>query len=234
MTFSEKIAAGTLYVIGTPIGNLNDISQRALGILNAVDEIVCEDTRVTLKLLQRFDLRKSLQCYQEYNERQQTPLLMAKLRDGKSIALLSDAGTPGISDPGFRIVRECRRQNIPVIPIPGPSAVIAALSASGLPTNGFLFLGFLPPKSAARTKTLQNFREFPYTLVLYESCHRVKKLLDEILQTLGAERVIAVAHELTKCHESFHVGAIATLLPDFPPIPKGEFVVIIAPVEYQL
>lgn len=225
---------GTLYLVATPIGNLGDITLRALEILKTVDRIACEDTRVTAKLLQHFEIQKPLVVYQEHNEKTQSSRLVELLKSGESIALVTDAGTPCISDPGFRVVRACRLEGIPVVPVVGASAIIGALSASGLPTNGFLFLGFLPPRSAARIKTLETYRDLPYTLVIYESCHRILKFLEEIVQVYGT-RACACARELTKQHETFCVGTAPEVLESVrKQSQKGEFVVMIAPEDFQL
>lgn len=227
--------AGRLYVVATPIGNLSDITLRAKQILASCDLVLCEDTRSTGKLLHYLGLKRPMESYHDHNERQKAPALADKLQEGSSICLVSDAGTPAISDPGFRLVRECRRRNIPVEPIPGPCAFIAALSASGLPTNGFLFVGFLPPKSAARKKFFEEHRDFPYTLVLYESCHRIAKAVAEATEVLGPDRVLAVAKELTKLHETFLVGPTVKVKKELVATPlKGEFVFLIAPRDFEL
>lgn len=226
---------GHLYVVATPIGNLADLTERARAILASVDLIACEDTRTTGHLLTRFGLRKELVAYHEHNETEAADRLVAMLADGKSVALVSDAGTPALSDPGFRLVRACRRRGLPVVPVPGPSALTAVLSASGLPTNGFLFVGFLPPKSAARISFFQKYRDFDYTLALYESCHRVDKAVAEILATLGPARVLCVAKEVTKLHETFLVGPAADVHDRLGKTSlKGEFVLLIAPADFVL
>src|SRR5215207_8606820 len=197
---------GHLYVVATPIGNLADLTDRARAILAAVDLVACEDTRTTGAMLNRLGLHRELAAYHEHNEAGAADRLADFIATGKSLAIVSDAGTPGLSDPGFRLVRACRRRGLPVVPVPGPSALTAVLSASGLPTNGFLYVGFLPPKSAARIGFLEKHRDFEYTLALYESCHRIDKAVDEIVDTLGPARVICVAKEVTKLHENFLVG----------------------------
>jgi len=226
---------GHLYVVATPIGNLADLTDRARAILGAVDLVACEDTRTTGAMLNRLGLHRELAAYHEHNEAEAADRLADFIASGKSLAVVSDAGTPGLSDPGFRLVRACRRRGLPVVPVPGPSALTAVLSAAGLPTNGFLFAGFLPPKSAARVSFLTKYRDFDYTLALYESCHRIDKFAAEIVEVLGPGRVICIAKEVTKLHETFHVGlagdvqaklAIASL--------KGEFVVLIAPSDFTL
>lgn len=226
---------GHLYVVATPIGNLADLTDRARAILGAVDLVACEDTRTTGGMLTRLGLHKELTSYHDHNEAEAAEKLADLLAAGKSIALVSDAGTPAISDPGFRLVRACRRRGLPVVPVPGASALTAVLSASGLPTNGFLFVGFLPAKTAARTAFLEKYRDFDYTLAVYESCHRIDKFADEILQTLGPTRVICIAKEVTKIHETFLVGPAADVHARLAKLSlKGEFVVLIAPSEFAL
>jgi 16S rRNA (cytidine1402-2'-O)-methyltransferase len=226
---------GHLYVVATPIGNLADITERARAILGTVDLVACEDTRTTGLLLTRFGIRRELVAYHEHNELEAAERLADQLAAGKSIALVTDAGTPAISDPGFRLVRACRRRGLPVEPVPGASALIAVLSASGLPTNGFFYAGFLPPKSAARLAFFGKHRAFDYTLALYESCHRIDKAVDEIVTTLGPDRVICVAKEITKLHETFFVGRAAEVQAQLAKASlKGEFVLLIAPADFVL
>ncbi len=226
---------GHLYVVATPIGNLADLTDRARAILGAVDFVACEDTRTTGPLLTRLGLRKELIAYHEHNEIEAAERLADQLTAGKSVAVVSDAGTPALSDPGFRLVRACRRRALPVVPVPGPSALTAVLSASGLPTNGFLFVGFLPPKSAARIACFEQHRDFDYTLALYESCHRIDKAVDEIVATLGPTRVICVAKEVTKLHETWIVGPAADVQARLAKTSlKGEFVILIAPADFVL
>lgn len=224
-----------LYVVATPIGNLADLTERARAILGTVDLIACEDTRTTGTLLTRLGLRKELVAYHEHNELEAAEKLAEQIAAGKSVAVVSDAGTPALSDPGFRLVRACRRRGLPVVPVPGASALTAVLSASGLPTNGFLFVGFLPPKSAARTAFFEKYRDFDYTLALYESCHRIDKAVDELVQTLGPSRTICVAKEVTKLHETFFVGPAADVKARLAKASlKGEFVLLIAPPDFTL
>lgn len=226
---------GHLYVVATPIGNMADLTERARAILAAVDLVACEDTRTTGTMLTRLGLRKDFIPYHEHNETEAAEKLADQLAAGKSIALVSDAGTPALSDPGFRVVRACRRRGLPVVPVPGASALTAVLSASGLPTNGFLYVGFLPPKSAARIAFLEKYREFDYTLALFESCHRIDKAVDEIVNTLGASRVICVAKEVTKLHEAFFVGPAGDVQARLAKARlKGEFVLLIAPPDFEL
>ena len=226
---------GHLYVVATPIGNLADLTDRARAILGAVDVIACEDTRTTGAMLNRLGLRRTLVAYHEHNETEMAEQLAADIAAGKSVAIVSDAGTPALSDPGFRLVRACRRRNLPVIPVPGPSALTAVLSAAGLPTNGFLYVGFLPAKSAARIAFFEKYRTFDYTLALYESCHRIDKAVAEIVATLGPARVICVAKEVTKLHETFLVGPAADVQATLAKTSlKGEFVLLIAPADFEL
>lgn len=226
---------GHLYVVATPIGNLADLTDRARALLGSVDLVACEDTRTTGALLTRLGLRRELVAYHEHNETEAAERLADQVAAGKSVAVVSDAGTPAISDPGFRVVRACRRRGLPVVPVPGPSALTAVLSASGLPTNGFLYAGFLPPKSAARTTFFERHRDFPYTIVLFESCHRIDKAVAEITATLGPGRVICVAKEVTKLHEAFLTGPAADVQARLAKTSlRGEFVLLIAPADFTL
>jgi 16S rRNA (cytidine1402-2'-O)-methyltransferase len=226
---------GHLYVVATPIGNLADLTDRARAILGSADLVACEDTRTTGAMLARLGLRKELVAYHEHNETETADRLAEQLAAGKSVAVVSDAGTPGLSDPGFRLVRACRRRGLPVVPVPGASALTAVLSASGLPTNGFLFVGFLPPKSAARIAFFEKYRSFDYTLALYESCHRIDKAIAELVTTLGPERVVCVAKEVTKLHEAFFVGQAAEVQARLAKASlKGEFVLLVAPQDFVL
>jgi 16S rRNA (cytidine1402-2'-O)-methyltransferase len=226
---------GHLYVVATPIGNLADLTDRARALLAAVDIVACEDTRTTGALLIRLGIKKDLLAYHDHNETEMAERLAGLLAEGNSIALVSDAGTPAISDPGFRLVRACRRRTLPVVPVPGPNAVVAVLSASGLPTNGFLFVGFLPAKTSARSAFLQKYQDFEFTLALYESCHRIDKFVDEIVTVLGPERVICVAKEVTKIHETFLVGNAGDVRERMTRLSlKGEFVLLVAPRDFVL
>jgi 16S rRNA (cytidine1402-2'-O)-methyltransferase len=224
--------SGTLYVVATPIGNLEDITLRALRILREVDRIACEDTRQTRKLLDRHGISKPLVSYHEHNEQARAEELLSEIAAGSNIALVSDAGTPLIADPGYRLVAQARAQGIAVCPIPGPSAVLTALSASGLPTDAFFFGGFLPAKKTQRRKLLEEMKLYPATLVFYETPHRVLEALDDIAEVLGPRRV-TIGRELTKIHEEFLVGEPAELreaLAKRPSI-KGEMTLMIGKSE---
>ena len=226
---------GHLYVVATPIGNLADFSDRARALLGSVDLVASEDTRTTGALFARLGLRSRLVAYHEHNEAEAAERLADSVAAGQSVALVCDAGTPTLSDPGFRLVRACRRRGLPVVPVPGPCAATAVLSASGLPTNGFLFVGFLASRSSARVAFLEKYRSFDYTLALYESCHRIVAAVDEIVATLGGERVICVAREVTKLHETFLVGpAVGVQTRLAQASHKGEFVLLIAPADSAL
>jgi 16S rRNA (cytidine1402-2'-O)-methyltransferase len=202
---------GTLYIVATPIGNLEDITLRAIRTLKDADIIAAEDTRHTQTLLRHFSINTPLTSYHEHNERAKTNQLIARLDRGESIALVSDAGTPAISDPGYRLVMEATRVGIRVVPIPGPSAVIAALSAGGLPTDGFNFRGFLPARKRERRSKLQELRVDRYSIVVYETPHRLKESLDDIREIFGDRRMV-LARELTKIHEEFLRGRISEVI----------------------
>ncbi len=192
--------SGILFVIGTPIGNLEDISFRAVNILNTVDLIVAEDTRRTKKLMNRFGISKPLTSYHDFNKLKKAPGIIQKLQNGRSIALVSDAGTPGISDPGYYLISMALNQSIDVIPIPGPSAVITSLSVSGLPTDRFIFEGFVESKNSRRQKEFERLKDEERTIIMFESPYRLIKTLETILNTLGNRR-ICITRELTKIHE---------------------------------
>jgi 16S rRNA (cytidine1402-2'-O)-methyltransferase len=197
-----------LYVVATPIGNLEDITLRALRILRSADLIACEDTRHTQKLLNHFEIKTPTQSYHEHNEAARAQELVAKMNAGARIALVSDAGMPGVSDPGERVIRAALDRGLKVVVVPGPSALISALVASGLPTDSFRFLGFLPPRSGERRTALEGLRDSPETLIFYEAPHRISEMLADLEQTFGKERHIALARELTKIHEEFLRGSI--------------------------
>ncbi len=204
----EGTNSGSLTLVATPIGNLSDLSERAKESLRTSDCIACEDTRVTGKLLSKLQITNSgqLLSYREENEKYMAVELADRIAGGESVVLVADAGMPAISDPGFRLVRECRKRRLPLSCAPGATAVTTALALSGLPTDGFLFTGFLPPKSAARKRFFGKYEDFEYTIVLYESCHRIIKFLDDLIEILGEDRCISVARELTKLHESVESG----------------------------
>ena len=222
---------GELYVVATPIGNLKDITLRALEVLKEVPVIACEDTRRALKLLSHFQISgKKLIPYHEHNEKESAEKVVKLLKDGTSVALISDAGTPTISDPGYRLVRKAWEEGIRVVPVPGPSAVIAALSASGLPTDKFLFFGFLPRKEAKLKEALKEIVSYPFTVVAYESPHRVERTL-EVLSEVSPDRPIVVARELTKLNEEFIRGKPEEVLKKLVEggKVKGEFVLLFPP-----
>ena len=231
MTSRQSEHSGCLYLVATPIGNLEDISLRALRILKEADLIACEDTRQTLKLLAQFEIRKPLESYHEHNELTRAPELILRMEEGARVALVSDAGTPVISDPGHRLVSLCLRHNIEVIPIPGPSAIVAALAACGLPSDEFTFLGFLPARSAERRRRLQRVASEHRSLVFYEAPHRLCAALQDALDILG-DRHAAAARELTKIHEEFLRGRISDLIRALSSKePRGEITMVIAPPE---
>jgi 16S rRNA (cytidine1402-2'-O)-methyltransferase len=205
---SSNPTKGILYIVSTPIGNREDITLRALRILKEVDLIAAEDTRHTLLLLKHFGIQTPLTSYFEGNELRKKEFLLSRLKQSSQIALVSDAGTPGISDPGFRLIRTAIENQISIVPIPGPSAVIAALSVSGLPTDSFLFKGFLPHKSKKRKDLLETLREVRETLIFYESPHRMVESLDDILNVLG-DRKIVLTRELTKIYEETLRGKVS-------------------------
>jgi 16S rRNA (cytidine1402-2'-O)-methyltransferase len=222
---------GCLYVVGTPIGNLEDISMRALRILREVDLIACEDTRHTMKLLSHFDIHTTLVSYHEHNEITRAPEIVIDLEQGASVALVSDAGMPAISDPGQRLVSQCLRHGIKVVPIPGPSAFVSALAASGLPSEEFAFIGFLPSRPTERRKKLRALAAEERTLVFYEAPHRVLDSLEDILELLG-NRPAVVAREITKLHEEFLHGHLAELVDATRrKAPRGEITLIVGPAD---
>lgn len=221
---------GTLYIVATPIGNLGDLSPRALEVLSRVDVIAAEDTRHSRPLLTHFGIDRPLLAVHEHNEAQAATQLIQRLRKGESIALISDAGTPLISDPGYVLVQAARDAGINVVPVPGPSALICALSAAGLPTDRFRFEGFLPRKGPARRARLTALARDPVTLVFYESSHRIEASITDMAETLGGERRAVIARELTKTFEQFACRTLAQL-PDWLAADarhlKGEFVVMV-------
>lgn len=216
-----------LYLVPTPVGNLEDISLRALRLLKEVDLILAEDTRTTRKLLAHYDIHTPLKAYHAHNEHRLTETLVAQMAAGSTFALVSDAGTPGISDPGFLLVRACVAAGVPVRALPGPTAFVPALVASGLPCDRFFFEGFLPHKKGRQTR-LQWLAELPYTFVLYESPHRLQKCLAQLAEHCGAERPACVARELSKVHETYVRGTLAELVAHFEAHPpRGEIVIVV-------
>ncbi|HWP84583.1 MAG TPA: 16S rRNA (cytidine(1402)-2'-O)-methyltransferase, partial [Terriglobia bacterium] len=207
----DRNEAGKLFLVGTPIGNLEDITWRAVRTLRECAVIACEDTRQTQKLLNRYHIKTRSTSYHEHNEKTRGPELIRRLESGQSVALVSDAGMPAISDPGYRLVRECIERRIAVIPVPGPTAVIAALVASGIPAQPFQFLGFVPPKRQQRRKFLEGLGGYPGASVFFEAPHRILETLAELRQILG-DRRIALAREMTKAHEEFLRGCCAEVL----------------------
>ena len=202
---------GTLYVVATPLGNLEDMTLRAIRILKEAELIAAEDTRTTRKLLHHYGIQTPQTSYFEHNELQKAEAILSRLQEGQKVALVSEAGTPGISDPGFRLIRLAIRHDIPVVPIPGSSAAMAALSVSGLPTDSFLFLGFLPSKPAKRRRAIERWKDWDRTLILYESPHRLVAARSDLLEILG-NREIALARELTKKFEEVLRGTISQVL----------------------
>lgn len=203
---------GVLYLVGTPIGNLEDITFRALRVLKEVDVIACEDTRQTQKLLNHYAIETRTISYHEHNELIRAAELVMRLEQGQSIALVTDAGMPGISDPGFRLVTLAARRKILIVPVPGPSAFLSALVASGLPTDTFRFSGFLPTKEGQRARVLESIRNSPRTQLFYEAPHRLMATLEEVVKVLGPERPVVVAREVTKLHEEFIRGSASEVL----------------------
>ena len=219
-------AAGTLFLVATPIGNLEDISLRALRVLREADLIAAEDTRHSAKLLHHYDIRRPTTSLHEHNESEKVPALVDQLRAGARIAVVTDAGTPSVSDPGFRLVRAAIAAGIRVEAIPGPSAALTALVASGLPTDAFVFAGFPPSRASARATWLESLRDERRTVVFFEAPHRIRQTLEDTLRILG-DRHVAVGRELTKFHEEFLRGSLSTVLPLLPH-PLGEFTIVLA------
>lgn len=226
--------AGTLYLVATPIGNLEDITQRALRVLREVDLVACEDTRHTRTLLNHYGIRTKTVSYHEHNERERATELALMLRDGASLAVVSDAGTPGISDPGFRLVNDALNAGARVVPVPGPTAFVAALVASGLATDEFFFGGFLPARSLQRRARLMDVRQLNSTLIFYEAPHRIGQTLADAREILG-EREAAVARELTKLHEEIARGRLSELAARFSveDAARGEMVLLIDRAQIQ-
>jgi 16S rRNA (cytidine1402-2'-O)-methyltransferase len=225
-----SIEKGSLYIVATPIGNMGDMTARALKTLTKVDVIAVEDTRRSGQLLHHFDISTPMVAVHEHNERQICASLLDRIEKGESIALISDAGTPLLSDPGYFLVNQAREKNIPVIPVPGVSAVITALSVAGLPTDRFIFEGFLPAKSAARRQRLEKVKEDSRTLIFYEAPHRIVEMLKDCQQVFGGQREVVLARELTKTFETIHGDTLDELIPWVESDEnqrKGEFVVLV-------
>jgi 16S rRNA (cytidine1402-2'-O)-methyltransferase len=221
-----------LYVVSTPIGNLSDITIRALEILAGADLLACEDTRVTAKLLSRYGISVKRRAYHEHNADQEGPALLDRIRNGEVIALVSDAGTPLVSDPGQRLVAAARAEGLPVFPVPGASAPLAALAACGLPTGKFTFVGFLPTRKNQRTALLETFRGRQETLVFFESPSRLASALEDMAAVFGADHVACVGRELTKLHEELRRASLEDLAAHYHDTPpKGEIVIVLAPHE---
>jgi len=227
MSEASEPQPGTLYLVGTPIGNVEDLSPRARRILGAVDLVAAEDTRHTQGLLSRFAIRRPLVSYHDHNKERRTPELVKKLKSGLSVAIVSDAGSPGISDPAFTLVRAAVAAEIRLVPIPGPSSALCALEVSGLPTDRFSFEGFLPRRSSRRRARIEELREDPRTLIFFESPHRLRECLRDLSEFLG-ERPASVSRELTKKFEETRRGTLRSLLEwaESEP-PRGEFVVVV-------
>ena len=222
---------GTLFIVATPIGNLDDITFRAFEVLKSVDFVLAEDTRHSKKLLSHLDISKPIRAFHEHNEREKTKAIISEIYSGKSIALISDAGTPLISDPGYFLVAQAKKEGLKVVPIPGPTALITALSASGLASDSFTFLGFLPSKQTARVKLLRGLVDRTETIIFYESPKRVLATLTDMQTIFGDSREVCLAKELTKAFETIHTGSIPNLI-EYLTIDqnhqKGEFVILIS------
>lgn len=227
--------SGILYVVATPIGNLEDMTYRAVRILKEVSAIAAEDTRHSRKLLDHYGIKISLISYHDHNEATRSEQLLGRLHAGEAIALISDAGTPCIADPGYQLISRCHQEQITVVTVPGPSAVVAALSIAGLPTESFRFLGFLPAKLQARRRALEQMQDDPITLVCYEAPHRLLQALKDMVEIFGEDRQLAIARELTKRHEELFVGTAQEALISFSERDrvKGELVIMVAPPPRQ-
>ena len=220
------MSSGVIYIVATPIGNLDDISFRAVETLRNVDFIACEDTRHTIKLLNKYEIKNTLIPYHDHNKIKKTPVLIEKLKKGQSMALVSDAGTPSISDPGFYLIREAIKNDIELSPIPGPTALISAVTASGLEIDRFVFEGYLPRKKG-RTKRLKELAEYRVTIVIFEGPHRVIKTLNDLRKYLG-DRKAAIGREMTKMNEEFLRGSLSELIAHYDSRkPRGEYVIVV-------
>ena len=223
--------SGILFIVATPIGNLDDITFRAVETLKSVDLVLAEDTRHSQKILNHFNIKTPISAFHDYNEREKCNSVIDKLKQGDSIALISDAGTPLISDPGYVLVSVAKKNSVNVVPVPGPSALIAALSASGIPSDSFSFFGFLPSKQNARIKTLKMFASRPETIIVYESPKRISATLTDMLFVFGIDREVCLAKEITKTFETILTTNIPSLI-DYissdPSHQKGEFVILIS------
>jgi 16S rRNA (cytidine1402-2'-O)-methyltransferase len=233
MTEEAKIPGPALYLVGTPIGNLEDITLRALRVLKEVDVIACEDTRQTQKLLNHFAITTRTTSYHEHNEMTKSAELVKEMQEGASVALVTDAGMPGISDPGYRLITLAIRHHVPVVPVPGASAFLAALVASGLPTDSFRFSGFLPGKRGERRAALEAVKSSPRTQVFYEAPHRIVEALEDVVELLGEARHVVVAREVTKLHEEFLRGRAVEVLANLKAreAVKGEITLLIGKAE---
>ena len=220
-----------LYIVGTPIGNLGDLSVRALETLKQVDLICAEDTRHTKRLTQRYEIETRLMSYHKFNEAQRSEHIVHRIQEGEAIALVSDSGMPGISDPGSRLIQACRHANLPITSVPGPTALATAMALSGIGENGFVFAGFLPQKSGGRERELKRWSDIQIPVIFYESPYRLLKLMGEIEQHLGPDRIVFVARELTKIHEEKIQGTPAEIQSAFQNRNvKGELVIVLHPL----
>lgn len=226
--------SGKLYIVSTPIGNLGDITLRCIETLKTADFIACEDTRVTKKILNHYSINSNLITYNNINEKRETPKLITRLQRGENLALVTDAGTPCISDPGYRLVHACHLDNIEVVSIPGASSVVSALSISGLPTDSFYFCGFLPRKKGRKTK-FEFLTSLPTTVIIYESPHRILKTLNDINSYMG-DRFISICREITKIYEEVIFGNVSTIIDKLEQKNsiKGEFVILISKDGYKI
>jgi 16S rRNA (cytidine1402-2'-O)-methyltransferase len=228
--FEQSESGGTLYIVATPIGNLDDLSSRAIAVLSKASLVAAEDTRHSGRMLQTLGVETRMMALHDHNERDRAERVLQKLEEGSDVALISDAGTPLISDPGFILVREARRRGLRVSPVPGPCAIVAALCAAGLPTDRFAFEGFLPSKKGARVAALERLSAEAATLVFYESPHRILDAVDDIAAAMGSGRELVIARELTKTFETFYAGPasdVLQMLRDDPHGSRGEFVIMI-------